>query len=657
MAGIIGPSLKKQADIIGQSELNALLNDHPKVVRAHCKLWLSSSAVLDSILNASSHAFTATTKQEIAAKVRVYAQNSSLADAQKILEKHHVLIVSGPPGVGKTTLAEMLAFAHISEEWDLIAIRNLDDRFTHIDDSQKQIFFFDDFLGSIALDRQALASTDSVLATFMNRIRNSPNARFVLTTRAYILNEAQGASDRLADSRVDISTYVLDMGSYTRGIRARILYNHLLVGNTPQTHINALLDSGKISKIVDHDNYNPRVIEWMTDVIRLGEINAEDYPKTFLSMLKNPKKLWDAAFQSHISPACRHLLISLFFSGRFGENTDGLRDSFKILHDHLCKQNGIPQGFKDYEESLRTLEGGFVRIDDGTVDFINPSLRDYLADYLIDGSLLQSVALSATTGDMASALWKFVSEKLLAPDVQAAIALQFKGLISTLKTAAHWKDGPDNTWVYADLSNSRRIELLLEWWSTTSDEEFVTAAIELTKSPPQRFSAWKDATSLLEIIAHIDDDDYVQSGPQIITLKEELERAVIKLINDGIWADELVNLSDAVEKNTNINPDIKTAVTNAIIDTIDNIGDTCEQEESESTLSDYSEAIKKLAPRANVSGYRLDSALMTIDERIGHIEENSVPVASPSTIPTSSSAEDEKFDDGALNALFTSLRA
>jgi|TARA_R110002074_G_scaffold336732_3_gene507205 hypothetical protein len=74
-------------------------------------------------------------------------------------------------------------------------------------------------------------------------------------------------------------------------------------------------------------------------------------------------------------------------------------------------------------------------------------------------------------------------------------------------------------------------------------------------------------------------------------------------------------------------------------------------------LSDYSEAIKKLAPRANVSGYRLHSALMTIDERIGHIEENFVPVASPPTIPTSSSAEDEKFDDGALNALFTSLRA
>tara|TARA_R100001244_G_scaffold125742_1_gene95827 strand:- start:89078 stop:89224 length:147 start_codon:yes stop_codon:yes gene_type:complete len=48
---------------------------------------------------------------------------------------------------------------------------------------------------------------------------------------------------------------------------------------------------------------------------------------------------------------------------------------------------------------------------------------------------------------------------------------------------------------------------------------------------------------------------------------------------------------------------------------------------------------------------------MTIDERIGHIEENFVPVASPPTIPTSSSAEDEKFDDGALNALFTSLRA
>ena len=90
LAEIIGPRLLSLSDIVGPDELNASLKDHGEVERAHLKLWLSSSHVLDSVVNASSHAFSATTEVEIEAKVRVYAQNPSLADAQSTLEKNHV---------------------------------------------------------------------------------------------------------------------------------------------------------------------------------------------------------------------------------------------------------------------------------------------------------------------------------------------------------------------------------------------------------------------------------------------------------------------------------------------------------------------------------------------------------------------------------------
>ena len=123
-----------------------------------------------------------------------------------------------------------------ADDWDLVPIRSLDDGFASISDSKKQVFLFDDFLGKVALDKQGASSQGlPISARLVNRIRKSPNARFVLTTRAYIFEEARRVSEHLADERLDVSKYVLDVGTYTRRIRARILYNHLVVADTPKT--------------------------------------------------------------------------------------------------------------------------------------------------------------------------------------------------------------------------------------------------------------------------------------------------------------------------------------------------------------------------------------------------------------------------------------
>ena len=140
---VIGPALLSQDDILGPEDLNTLLRRFPEIDKANIKLWLSSSAVLDRIINAATYFFTSMSREEVEAKVLVYVPNPSFREAQQKLEANHVLIVSGPPGVGKTTLAEMLSYSYIAEEWEFAAIRSLVDGFAAIVDAKKQIFFFD----------------------------------------------------------------------------------------------------------------------------------------------------------------------------------------------------------------------------------------------------------------------------------------------------------------------------------------------------------------------------------------------------------------------------------------------------------------------------------------------------------------------------------
>ncbi|MCK1452176.1 restriction endonuclease [Bradyrhizobium sp. 35] len=116
LAEIIGPSHQSESDILGPAELNRLLRDNRDIEKAHIKLWLSSAVVLDQIVNAALSGFTNATKDEIERKVKVYAQNPSFKEASDLLEKRNVIIVSGPPGVGKTTLAEMLAYNYLGGE-------------------------------------------------------------------------------------------------------------------------------------------------------------------------------------------------------------------------------------------------------------------------------------------------------------------------------------------------------------------------------------------------------------------------------------------------------------------------------------------------------------------------------------------------------------
>ena len=196
-------------------------------------------------------------------RLPIFVQSDAFPRAQEILDKSRVLVVSGAPGIGKTTLADLLLYAHIEQEFMPVVIQDgLADARKLFDKRKKQIFYFDDFLGQTFLhDRPDMIgdNQDAALVKFMEAVINTPHSRFILTTREHILRSALTFSGRLAQSNILDHHCLLELQDYSVRQRARILYNHMYFGDLPDAYREELLKNDFFLRVIRHKNFNPRL--------------------------------------------------------------------------------------------------------------------------------------------------------------------------------------------------------------------------------------------------------------------------------------------------------------------------------------------------------------------------------------------------------------
>lgn len=390
LQALFAPYCRAPGDIYGQDDLNGILTDHPEVERSHLKLWLSSSIVLERLLHSHIYSQTSVALEELGARRLRYVQNSSFDAAMQSLDKHHVCIISGIPGIGKTTLAEMLVARHIGQNWEAFKLSNdVSEAFAVLRDTDPQVFYYDDFLGRTTLGEKLNKNEDDRLTELIEHCKRSKKHRFILTTREYILKQALTHYERLAHSRLEVHKFTIDLGAYTTQNRAEILFNHLYFSSVPRPHVDALLDHGWHKKIARHKNFSPRIVEWMT--AHLDGIPAATYGQEFIKNLENPTRLWEHTFENQISTASQRLLLALLSMGGLALFNQ-CEDAFVAL---------TKKDAKSFERALKELDGTFIkttRQQDKTtlIDFHNPSIQDFLVAYLERGpSQLESLAASA----------------------------------------------------------------------------------------------------------------------------------------------------------------------------------------------------------------------------------------------------------------------
>ena len=411
MLKLFAPYCLGTSDIFGREDLNNLLGIHANVERRHIKLWLTSETVLTRVLQGGIWADSELTLERIRNRTSRYVPNPSLGRAREILEKHHYCIIAGIPGIGKTTLAEILLIDFVDRHgFQAIRIANDLSEIKAVKNANNlQIFYFDDFLGKTALDKLQ-KNEDQRLTEFIQDVGANNNWRFVLTTREYILNAAMMRYESLANPAANFSLCMVNLSDYTYPIRARILYNHIYFSDLPKEYKRALLENHRYKKILLHENYNPRIIDHMTQARNVQTMPVTGYFESFIKNLQNPIRIWDHAFRNQLSEAAQHVLLVM---GSMPEEVlvADLEIAFNQFYQYRRSRLGFSTSSRDFERALKELDGNFIKTTlvgtDQIVEFHNPSVSDFIEYYLAESPSEVADLMEATSFfDQFVRLWR-----------------------------------------------------------------------------------------------------------------------------------------------------------------------------------------------------------------------------------------------------------
>jgi hypothetical protein len=301
-----------------------------------------------------------------------------------------------------------------------------------------------------------------------------------------------------------------------------------------------------------------------------------------------------------------------------------------------------------------------VSIRNDSVQFVNPSLRDYLGEYLHDAALLKDIAASSCESQWAERVWRHIEKALPAPDALKTFALLFKPIADEFLKLAVWRRTPDGPNSYSlrvsGLSNTERIQLLLDWWTASHDPRFASLAYELAHSPVDGLDSWRDRQAV-GLLGQLRDGDYFPDLPRADDIANALEAGLVSLLDCGIPSEELERIADSIDEYGHlIGPTLKAHVDEAIHREFTDVEKNVRNIRSESELDDHKSALGRLGPRAGLPPRVVASAIRTVEERIADLQERSDDFPTTSHTPAAVPSRTEKsFSDEELRNLFAGL--
>lgn len=386
--------MESSNDTMSLIDINEYLQcpENGDIVRKHYKLWLESTDILSEIHNQKIFIDCESLLYNIPESSREFVETNCYYESLDVLEKERMLLLLGASGTGKTVTTKMLALYYASKGYRVRYTTNGDigdvkNALSTQKDIQ-EVILLDDCLGQHYF-RMKEKQADELLA-LVKYVAMNKSKKLIMNSRVTIFQQAKEEAVEfrqfVEDEKFRIK--ILDMKKMSIPDKGRIFYNHIYFKELPTAYYKEILRDSNYKKIVLHNNYTPRIVEFVTREYNFKKISSEHYFEYVMKCLNNPTEIWHDEFSEKIQQVDRIFLTTLYSL----TDTSISEVAFKRAYNYRLSHTVMVDTSKNiWEEVLKRLEGAFIQIIEKNgrkeIGVINPSVNDFLKAYLQENDI------------------------------------------------------------------------------------------------------------------------------------------------------------------------------------------------------------------------------------------------------------------------------
>ncbi|HEX4109028.1 MAG TPA: hypothetical protein VHX88_12900 [Solirubrobacteraceae bacterium] len=370
------PCATDRGAVLGPSELGVIVDRHPSI-RAALPALLGLRD-LGALIDPRARKRSTLDVDAAQALARVFVATAAYQRAREVLGRHRFVVLTGPPEMGKTAIARMIALAQLSDGWEAHECTNPDQLRAARDPKRGQVFVADDAFGST----EYRADAAERWARELGRILRELDERhwLIWTSRPAPLRAGlrRVQRERGAERFPAPGEVLVDASDLALEEKALILFRHAK-DHGASAPARAALRREAVA-IVEHPHFTPerirRLIDTQIDLLgRPGGEDGEAIAALVRAQLTTPTDAMRVSYRA-LGAEHRALLIALL------DAPAGLVDE-RALAATLRRQ--YPGGLsRPPVELVDRLSDHFLHVSPLGIGWVHPSWRDLVIDELAD---------------------------------------------------------------------------------------------------------------------------------------------------------------------------------------------------------------------------------------------------------------------------------